>query len=119
MGKKQAQAEVSKSIRVHTIFSQFRLPPVRDALIVGKKAPIGPNALHRSLEVLMPGQFKLLSVNHPTIEAVIVRFSDLRKIPEDKFIPLLIESAEAIMDESDCLRVDVEVEFSVTQEVKA
>ena len=107
-----------RTITLHATFTQFSLPPVRDALIVGKRAPIGPKALFRSLEVLMKGQFELIPVEHPTIEAVIVRKSDLRKLPRDKFIPMLLEEAGAIMDETDCLRVEVEISVSVTREVR-
>lgn len=109
--------EGKKRVTVSTTFTQFSLPPVRDALIVGRKSPIGSQALYNSLEVLLKGQFKLISVEHPIIEALIVRRSDLRKVPQEKFVPLLIETAEKIMDETDCLRVDVNIEVSVTKEI--
>jgi len=91
---------------------------VRDALIVGKRAPIGPKALFKSLEVLVKGQFELIPVDHPVVEAVIVRKSDLRKFPTERFIPILLEEAGSIMDESDCLRVEVDISVSVTREVR-
>jgi len=103
---------------IHTKFSQFSLPPVRDALIVGKKTPIGPRALYQSIETMSPKQYELIEVNHSSIEAVIVRCSDLRKLPQEKLIRLLIETAERIMDETDCLRVDIEIEVWRTQEVE-
>ncbi|RKY57854.1 MAG: hypothetical protein DRP95_06535 [Candidatus Latescibacterota bacterium] len=107
-----------KTITLRATFSQFNLPPVRDALVVGKRAPIGPKALFQSLEVLLKGQFELIPVDHPVIEAVIVRKSDLRKLPAERFIPVLLEEAGAIMDESDCLRVEVDISVSVTLEVR-
>ncbi|HID11083.1 MAG TPA: hypothetical protein EYP17_07260 [Candidatus Latescibacteria bacterium] len=107
-----------RTIRLQATFSQFSLPPVRDALIVGKRAPIGPKALFKSLEVLVKGQFELIPVDHPVVEAVIVRKSDLRKFPTERFIPILLEEAGSIMDESDCLRVEVDISVSVTREVR-
>jgi len=121
MGEKiparEKRISTARTVTLHATFSHFALPPVRDALIVGRKAAIGPHALHESLEVLMPEQFELIHVDHPTIEAVLVRRSDLRKFPKEKFVPLLLEMAEGIMDETDCLRVDISVEVSMVREV--
>lgn len=105
-------------VTIHTKFTQFSLPPVRDALIVGKKTPIGPRALYRSIETMSPREYELIEVDHSFIEAIIVRSSDLRKLPAEKLVPLLIETAERVMDETDCLRVDIEIEVWRTQEVE-
>lgn len=115
--EKSAIPESKRRITISTTFTQFSLPPVRDALIVGKKAPIGSRALYHSLEVLLKGQFELIVVEHPIIEALIVRKSDLRKLSRERLLSLLIEEAEKIMDETDCLRVDVTIEVSVTREI--
>jgi len=114
----QARTVSGRTITLHATFTQFSLPPVRDALIVGKRALIGPKALFRSLEVLLKGQFELIPVEHPTVEAIIVRKSDLRKLTKDRLVPILLEEAGKIMDETDCLRVEIGISVSVTREVR-
>lgn len=106
---------VRASIRLS--FSQFALPPVKDALIVGKRAPVGINALTRAFEEIAPGAFKAIEVEHPLIEALLIRFADLRKVPEDKLVPLLLRHAEQIMDETDSLHVVVSIDINVEEEV--
>lgn len=103
--------------KVQMTFSQFQIPPVRDALVVGRRAPIGSNALCRALSVLMPEQFRRIDIDHPVIEAVLVRESDLRKVPAERFISLLVDAAQAIMDEHDVLRVDVNIEVTAVAQL--
>ena len=102
---------------VHMTFSQFQIPPVRDALIIGRRAPIGSNALQRALDVLMPEQFRRIEVDHPIIEAILVRESDLRKVPAERFVSLLVDAAQNIMDERDVLRVDVNIEITAVAQL--
>jgi len=112
---KHGEKLVRASIRLG--FSQFALPPVRDALVVGKLAPVGINALSRAFEEIAPGAFKAIEVDHPVIEAVLVRLSHLRKVPEDELVPLILRHAERIMDETDSLHVVVSIEISVEEDI--
>ena len=112
---KHGEKLVRASIRLG--FSQFALPPVRDALVVGKLAPVGINALSRAFEEIAPGAFKAIEVDHPVIEAVLVRLSDLRKVPEDKLVPLILRHAERIMDETDSLHVVVSIDINVEEDI--
>ncbi len=106
--------EKRKSINLNLRFSQFNLPPVKDALVVGKMAPIGPKTLFKSLDVLSHNTFKLIPVKHPIIEAVIVKKSDLRKVDKEKYISAILEEASRIMDKTDCLRIDVSLEVVIS-----
>ncbi len=106
--------ERKSTINATLKFSEFNLPPIKDALVIGKMAPIGPKTLFKSLNIISRNTFKLVYVKHPIIEAVVVKKSDLRKVPEDKYVSLILEEASKIMDKSDCLRIDISVEIIVT-----
>ena len=53
--------------------SEFEMPPMQDILIVGKRAPIGPEAARRMVDILSPDQYEIIKVDHPGIEAMVVR----------------------------------------------
>lgn len=96
-------------------FSQFQLPPAQDALVIGKRAPIGSNGIARAFEEMLPGTFRLIPVDHPVIEALLVRQADLRKIPEQELINRLIENAEPLMDATEALHVKNVIEVIVEE----
>ena len=97
-------------------FSEFQLPPVQNALIIGKRAPVGTNAIFHALEEMTPGMFKLIQIDHPVIEGIIVRKSDLRKMPEKQLISRMLSYAEQIMDETDTLHVKINIEVIAQEE---
>ena len=97
-------------------FEQFQLPPVRDALVIGRRAPAGSNGIARAMTEFSPGAFRLIKVDHPVIEGVLVRASDLRKVPEELLIPRLLKAAESIMDETDALHVTISIEITAETE---
>lgn len=46
---------------------------------MGKRAVIGSNAMCKALDEMMPNQFVLVSVEHSSIEAILVRTAHLRR----------------------------------------
>lgn len=71
--------------------SEFEVPPLDDCLIIGKRAVIGAEGARRMAEAVAPGQYELLKVNHPAVEAVVVRASLLKALPQDRLVSLLVE----------------------------
>ncbi len=98
-------------------FSEFGLPPVKDALVLGRLAPMGARAVHQALSDMAPGAYRLIQIDHPIIEAVVVRESDLRKIPEKDLLDLIVRHAERIMDETESLHVMLEIEVLAEEEI--
>ena len=56
--------------------------------------------------------------DHPVVEAVLVRVSDLRKLPENMLIPRLLHHAEAIMGETETLHVSALITVIANEEVE-
>jgi hypothetical protein len=96
--------------------TRFELPPVEGALIVGRKSPIGSNALEKALGEILPGAFCRVEVQHPVIEAVIVREANTRRIGRERLIELLVRHAENMMEDTEALRVTFDLVISSTEE---
>ena len=97
-------------------FTQYHLPPLDSALIIGKRAPVGANGISRAFQELSPATFRLIPVEHPVAEAVLVRASDLRKMSQEALISRLLRIADQIMDEADTLHVALTFEVIVDEE---
>ena len=110
--------EPKRHVTVSLRMTRFELPPVESALVVGRRAPIGSNALEKALAELMPGTFRRIEVEHPVIEAVIIRESHSRRISEDGLVRLLIRHAEGMMDETEALRVTAELVITSSEEIE-
>jgi hypothetical protein len=93
--------------------SRFHVPPVQSALAVGKRAPIGTNAMLKALGEILPGTFERIDVEHPTIEALIVRTAHLQRVPRDKLAALVLKHAQGFMSDSEMLHLDMEIEVHV------
>ena len=105
-----------RRINLQLRFTQYHLPPLDSALIIGKRAPVGINGISRAFQELSPAAFQLIPVEHPVAEAVLVRTSDLRKMPQHALISRLLQLADQIMDESDTLHVTLKFEVIVDEE---
>jgi hypothetical protein len=112
----RVNAVASRKINVEFRLTRYHLPPLGSALIIGKRAPVGANSISRAFEELTPGVFRLVPVEHHVAEAVLVRVSDLRKLPEEELIRRLLLQADQIMDETDTLHVTLHFEFVVGEE---
>jgi hypothetical protein len=95
--------------------SRFRLPPVESALAVGRRALIGSHAMAKALEEMLPGAFCKIDVEHPVVEAIILRKVHLARVPQDQLVPLLLRHAERFMVDSDTLHFDIALEVSVSE----
>ncbi|MGE0784878.1 MAG: hypothetical protein AB7S26_04255 [Sandaracinaceae bacterium] len=113
-------SEASGSKRRATVnmkATRFNLPPVESALIVGKKAPIGSRAMEKALAEMLPDAFIRIDVQHSVIESLIVRQAHLKRIPRDQLVGYLVEQCGSIMDDSEMLRVSLEIEIESSQEL--
>mgnify|MGYP001203683853 CR=1 FL=1 len=98
--------------------SEFEVPPMQDLLIIGKKAPIGPEAVRRMAEALSPEQFTLIKIDHPKIEAVLLRNSLLHMLDEKLLTTIIMEEAERMISDTMVLRSELKISVSVQREVE-
>jgi len=114
-----AQVERGRhQIRLTMEITRFRLPPVESALVIGSQAGIGPRAMEKAMSEMMPGVFEIVEVEHPVIEAVLVRQSHLRRIPKDKLVPLILRQSENLMDATDMLHFEIDVRVRTVEDIE-
>ncbi|WP_425800617.1 hypothetical protein ACHOLT_11165 [Desulfitobacterium sp. Sab5] len=109
--------EKSTKAEIHMSLSEFEMPPMQDVLIVGRKAPIGPEAAKRMVDALSPDQYKIIKVDHPVIEAIVIRNAILNMIPEDKLSEHILEEGERIVDASMIIKVQLNIILHVSKSI--
>jgi hypothetical protein len=99
-------------------FTEFEVPPMQDLLLIGRKAPVGPEAVRRMAEALSPEQFSLIKIDHPKVEAVLIRNSLLEMIEEQTILSILLEEANRLLNEKMVLRAELKISVSIQREVE-
>lgn len=113
----QIRGPESPALSLDVRIARFELPPVHSALVVGRRSPIGPKALLAALQEMMPDTFEALELEHEVIQAVIVNTKHSRRIPLPRLVDLLVANTESLIDESETLRVELDIEARVRIEV--
>ena len=96
---------------------EFMVPPIRDCLVIGKKAPIGFVALKKALALLHGAPFERLQSQGDVISDILVRTSILRKIPREKLIALVLARVEPLMGDDELVHLDIEVEVVLEEQL--
>lgn len=105
-----------RRISLKVDMQRFRLPPIDSALIIGTRAPIGPTAMAKSLEEMVPHEFERIDIEHPRIQTILVHAAHLRRIPKERLVEILVKQAEELIDETEMLHVALDIRVSVSEE---
>lgn len=107
-----------KLIEISMHISEFEMPPMQDVLIVGKLSPIGPEASRRMVDALAPGQFEVLAIEHPAIEAVVIRKALFNLLPRETLVEVILEEAGRISGETMITRAQVTISLRINRTVE-
>lgn len=110
-------SEPSRKADIIIKLSEFEIPPTQDILLVGKKAPIGPEAARRMVDAVSPEQYEVVRLDHGVFEAVVVKKSLLKLLPKEKLLPVVIDEGNRIADASMVIKAQVHVSIQVTRTV--
>lgn len=102
-----------KKAEVNLKLSEFEIPPMRDILVIGKRAPIGPEAARRMADAVSPGRFMVIPVDDKIIEAILLRKALLQLVPQKYLIPPIVEETRKIMQKENVIKVDIDINISV------
>lgn len=97
--------------------SEFEIPPIQDVLLVGRRAPIGPEAVQRMVDILSPEQYEILRVEEGPFEAVVVRKSLCNLITREKLLGVILEEGYKVASETAVLKAQVNIVLSINIEV--
>lgn len=110
--------ESTKKAEITIRLSEFEMPPMQDVLIVGKRAPIGPEAARRMVDILSPDQYEIVRVDHAVIEAIVIRKALLNMLPKEKLIALILEEGGRIANESTIIKAQINIILQVSKTVE-
>ncbi len=103
----QAKKHIQMRIR------DFKIPIVRDIVVVGAGSPIGPEAMNRALGLMNGRPFERIDVNDATVAAIIVRRDILKRLPIDELKVLILESVKNLMSPHEVMMIDIDAELEV------
>lgn len=105
-------AESEPSVSVRATVRAFRIPPVHDALVVGRDAPIGAVALHEALGLIVNEEFTRLPAGEDGPE-ILVRSAILRRLPGERLRKLIASDIEPLMSSHEILHLDLFPEVAI------
>lgn len=111
------EIQSTKKAEINMRFSEFEMPPMQDVLIVGKRAPIGPEAARRMVDILSPDQYEIIRVEHEYVEAIVVRRSILNMLSKDKLVPIIMAEGGRIANESMIIKAQVNITLNVSKSI--
>jgi hypothetical protein len=97
--------------------SEFEIPPMQDVLLVGKRAPIGPEAVRRMVDALSPEQYEIINLDHKIFEAVVLKKSLLKLLPQEKLLPIIIEEGSRVANENTVIKAQLNIVIQVSRAV--
>jgi len=97
--------------------SEFEIPPMQDVLLVGKKAPIGPEAVRRMVDALSPEQYEIIKLDNEVFEAAVLKRSLMKLIPKEKLLPILLEECERVADQQAVVKAQVNIVIQINRAV--
>jgi hypothetical protein len=112
------KSSYSRKANLSMVISEFELPPMQDLLIIGKQAPVGPEAVMRMAEALSPEQFTVLKIDHPKVEGILIRRSLLEMMDQQLLLEIIMEEADCMVNECMVLRAELKFTMFVEREVE-
>jgi hypothetical protein len=107
----------SRKAKLSLKITEFEVPPMQDLLILGKNAPIGPEAVRRMAQALSPEQFIIIKIDHPKVDAILIRKSLVQMLDQDVLMAIILEEAERMISDNMVLRSELKIEVSVQREI--
>jgi hypothetical protein len=95
---------------------EFGVPPIHDALVLGKNSHIGCAAIRKAVEFLVASPFDHVEFEDDVISDIIVRRSILRRMPEEKLVAFVLSQIKPLMTADEILHLDLEVEIAIERE---
>ncbi len=105
--------------RRHTIkarIKEFGIPPIHDALVLGRQSPIGCAAMRKAIDLLVATPFEHIEVDDPVVNDILIRASILRRVPREKLIAFVLSQLKPMMAAEEVLHVDFDIEIALETE---
>jgi len=91
----------------------LEIPPIKDGIVIGKAAPMGAEAMMRTLKLMSNERFIHITIKDDIVSDAIVRESVIRKLKEEKLRSFILTRIRPLMAENELLMLDMEIEVVV------
>lgn len=99
----------SDRVTVGFLVREFPSPPIRDALVLGKRSWIGCVAIRKAIVLLQASQFEHIEFEDDVISDIIARDAIVRLIGRESLIRHVVQRIKPLMSDRDIMHLDVEV----------
>ena len=97
---------------------EFAIPPITDGLVIGREALIGPVALQKALNLLVPDHFEHIVIDDEIVADVLIKAILLRRLTKDRLVKFLIEQIKPFMSTKDIIQIQLDLEISLAGEIE-
>jgi len=115
MDKIKQKSERQAEIKIK--FSKFELPPVQDALLVGREAPIGIEAVRRMLDAVAPEQYEVIRIDNHKVEGIVIKKNLLQFLPKERLVEMLIEEGEKIISPASVIKMQIDIGIVIERNI--
>lgn len=114
ISKKSGQNSDRTEQYVRVRVKALEIPPVKDGIVIGRSAPIGAEAMLRTLKLMSTDRFVHLSLpGDDVVSDFIVREAILKKLKQERLRDFILSRIKPLMTETELLMLDAEVEVVV------
>jgi hypothetical protein len=92
----------------------LEIPPIKDGIVIGRAAPMGADAMLRTLKLMSTERFVHIAIpNDDIVSDVIVREAVLRKLKSDRLKTFILKRIKPLMAENELLMLDMDIEVVI------
>ncbi|HUO43824.1 MAG TPA: hypothetical protein VMT94_02790 [Burkholderiales bacterium] len=102
-----------KNTLISAKVKEVTIPPVRDALVLGRDSPIGCVALRKALDLVTTTQFEHIEPDDDVIGDIIVRKALLMRVPQDTLVTFVLTHIKPLMHSNEILHLDLAIELQI------
>ncbi|HEU5081005.1 MAG TPA: hypothetical protein VFT72_17465 [Opitutaceae bacterium] len=120
MSKTSKSSVASKSVSspteqyVRVRLRALEIPPIKDGIVIGKSAPMGVEAMLRTLKLMSNERFVHVEVKDGGAHCdAIVRESVVKKLKQEKLANFILQRICPFMADNEILMLDMEIEVVV------
>jgi hypothetical protein len=100
-------------IRLRARVTEFSYPPVHDALVLGKQAPLGTEAFRRAVSLLVTTPFESVEVEDDVIGSLLVRTAILKRLSKERLVQFALHRLKPLMSPDEILHLDLAIEVDL------
>ncbi len=93
---------------------EYQMPPFRDALVLGREASIGCQAVQRALTLLVKAPFAHIEIDDNIVADILIRENLLRRMSQQQITTFVLTHIKPLMGIDEVLQVDLDIEVTVT-----